>query len=103
MAVKNTVSVSLTDAYQNLATLVDGTGGKIPIGTATANKVLITILSHVADIAWGETIPPIDGHDIGLGDTWTISGLAEIKNAWLRNSTAGSTATAIITAFEVIE
>ena len=104
MAVKDTVSVALTNAYQNLATLVGGTGGKIPIGSeATANKVVITIMAQTADLAWGETAPAIGGHDIAAGDSWTVNGLDAIKNAWLKNSAAGSTATAIITAFEVHE
>ena len=103
MAVKDTVSATLTDAYQNLATIVGGTGGKIPIGTATANKVVITILTQTADLAWGEVTPVVGGHDIAAGDSWTINGLAEIANAWLRNSTASSVATAIITAFQVHE
>lgn len=103
MGVKNTVSVTLTDAYQNLAALVGGSGGKIPIGTATANKVVISISAQTADIAWGESTPAINGHDIAAGDSWTINGLAEIKNAWLKNSAVGVVATAIITAFQVIE
>lgn len=103
MAVKDTVNVALTDAYQNLATLLGGTGGKIPIGTATVNKVLITIITQAADIAWGETIPLIAGHPIAVGGSHTLNGLAEIKNAWLKNNVAGNAATAIITAFQVFE
>lgn len=103
MAVKATISATLTDAYQNLATLFGATNGKIPIGTATANKVVITILTQTADLAWGDSTPAIGGHDIAAGDSWTINGLAEIKAAYLKNSTAGQTSTAIITAFEVHE
>lgn len=105
MAVKNTYNVTLAATYQNLADLVGGANGIIPIGDCgTANKVLITATTNSADIAWGDVVPTLTtGHPIAAGDSVTLNGLSEIKHAWLRNTVGASASVAIITAFEVHE
>jgi hypothetical protein len=104
MSVTNTYNVTLAATYQNLADLVGGGSGKIPIGDGTANKVLITATTNSADIAWGDVVPTLTtGHPIAAGDSVTLNGLSEIKHAWLRNTVGASASVAIITAFEVHE
>jgi hypothetical protein len=104
MSVTNTYNVTLAATYQNLANLVGGANGRIPIGDGTANKVLITATTNSADIAWGDVVPTLTtGHPIAAGDSVTLNGLSEIKHAWLRNTVGASASVAIITAFEVHE
>jgi len=101
MAAKPTKSTTLTGAYQRLCTLYDASQTTIiPFGDGAANKVVLTGLVKTIDLAWGETEPAIAGHQIGIGDTCTIFGLAEIGLAWLKNTVAAETATVIITPFQ---
>lgn len=103
MAVKDSISVDLTGSYQNLVTLAGGTAGKIPIGTATANKVLLSVLTKAADIAWGESAPAIAGHPVAAGDSYAVEGMDLIRNCWVKNTVVADTSTLIITAFQVYE
>lgn len=105
MAVKNTYNVTLAATYQNLADLVGGANGIIPIGDCgTANKVFITATSNKLDIAWADVVPTLTtGHPIDVGDSIVLNGLAEIKKAWIKNTVGASASIAIITAFEVHE
>jgi len=104
MSVTNTYNVTLAATYQNLADIVGGANGRIPIGDGNANKVLITATTNSADIAWGDVVPTLTtGHPIAAGDSVTLNGLSEIKHAWLRNTVGASASVAIITAFEVHE
>ena len=101
MAVEPTKSTTLTGVYQRLCTLygADNTT-RIPVGSVSANKVLLTVLTKAVDIAWGETAPAIAGHQIAVGDSYTLNGMDVIGLAWLRNTVVADTATVIITAFQ---
>ncbi len=104
MAVSPTKVTVLTGAYQRLCTVYHANNTtRIPIGDTSANKVIITALTKALDISWGETDPVAVGHQIGIGDSMTLSGLDVIALAWVRNTVVADVSTIVITPFQEFE
>lgn len=97
MAVGPTKNVTLTGVYQRLCSIYGTMTNKIMIGDTAANKVVLTALTKAVDIAWGEIMPNVKGHQIAIAGTMTLSGLGEIGYAWVKNTVIADTAELVIT------
>jgi hypothetical protein len=100
-----TFAVSLSDAWQDLAVLYmnDANAQTIQMSAGPGNPpnvaiaVLLSAVTNGAQIAFSKQMPDFAGHPLNANDTQRYAGTDWIKNAWVKNLTAGSVAVLIIT------
>ncbi len=91
-------SITLADGYQPLATLLGHPGEHLIVESGRpALGILLSAKTYGAEIAWGSSMPAIEGHPIAAGSTAIFMNTEAIRLAWVRSDTAGSASVLIAT------
>lgn len=94
-----TKNATVLDSWARLATLYDSSFVD-SIKTADgqqANAVWIEARTNAIQLAYGLTTPTVIGHVMNSGDSQVMDNQEYIKRCWIRNDTAGSAGTLVIT------
>jgi hypothetical protein len=92
-------AVTLTDAFQDLATILSE--DLFALGTPVAALVSVATGGNAAQVAWSSTgaAPSAAGHEIAAAGSVFLGGTPAVTKGYFRNAAAGSNAAAILTVF----